>query len=538
MDTQVTTQHDIGQPTSEAADRRIAMALVIVGFAATCICGILSDNAYYHLDDVTHFLYAKWAWHWPRYLLDDWGRPGFTVAYCIPAAFSWTACRLFSSLLTALAAWFAYLTARRIGLSRTWLVIPLCYAQPLLFMLSQTTLTETPLAFYLAFATWLAVSRRWTWSSIVLSAAFVTRHEAIIFLPVWLWFAWRDRARWFALLPLLWAPLIVNGMAALLGMSSLLLRLLNPTPTQQYGHGGWLTYFLKSLHAFGPAVAVLALIGLRGFLNSAAAKLVAAIVVIYFLAETIVFRFGLFASGGYSRFLVAIGPLVAILAVNGLNRLLNRDPATWRRATAGAAAAMVLLWIATERQLQLQHGTFFDLPETFRAIWSIRIATCALVLIAVISLLLSRSAAARRQRIGRTFMPGALALVLGLTIYVFDRPLPEPPDAKLINSAMARLDAMGLGDVPIVTAHPYVELRAGEEISPHRPQTRQRVARAPIGSLVVWESQLTPREGHNLQLDELLHHSAFREVLHTAPLPHQKTPYLYIFRKTGPWHAD
>lgn len=537
MDTQVITSHDVDPPPAERSDHRLAIVLTLVGFGATCLCALLSRRAYFHLDDITHFLYAKWAWHWPRYLLDDWGRPGFTVAYWIPAAFGWMACRIFSALLTALAAWFAYLTARHMSLPRAWLVIPLCYAQPLLFLLAQTTLTETPLAFYLTFAAWLAATRRWTFSSIVLSAAFVTRHEAVIFLPVWIWFAWRDRAKWYSLLPLIWAPLIVNALAAWLGMSCLVLRLLNPTPTAQYGHGGWLTYFLKSLHAFGPAVTILAIVGLRGLLQNPAAKLVTAVVVIYFLAETVVFRFGLFASGGYSRFLVAIGPLVAILAVNGVDRLLSHDAATWRRANLGAAAAMVLLWVSLERQLKIHQGVLMDVAGTHDAIWGIRIATIVLPIVSLLAFALGGSRAAPRRRVAQMLVPGMLGVLLVLTLYAFHHPLPMPIDARIIASAMDRLDTLGYGNRHVVTAHPYVELLAGGTASPMRPTTRERIERAPVGDLIVWESRLTASEDHDIHLDELAANPAFREIFRSEPLPYEKTPYLYIFEKIGPWTA-
>ncbi|HPF38465.1 MAG TPA: hypothetical protein P5081_14790 [Phycisphaerae bacterium] len=511
----------------------MAVTLALVGFATTAVCGLLCDNTYYHLDDVTHYLYAKWAWRWPAYLLDDWGRPGFTVAYALPATLGWTACRIFSALLTALAAWFAYLTARKIDLPRAWLVIPLCYLQPLLFLLSQTTLTETPLAFYLSLAAWLAVTRRWAMSSFVLAAAFVTRHEAIIFLPIWLYFAWRDKARWRTLLPLAWAFVIVNGLAMAFGMSSLIARLLHPTPTTQYGHGGWLTYLMKSLHAFGPVVTILAIVGLRGFLRNPAAKLVAASAGIYFLAETIVFRYGLFASGGYSRFLVAISPLVAILAVNGVNRLLSPDLSVWRWASVGAAAAMALLWIAMERQLVIQHGVILDISETYKAVWVIRITTIALAVIALVAFGLGASDSGRRA--GRRLTPVALAVLLGMTLYAFYRPLPKPADAKLIDDAISQLGRLGYADRTVVTAHPYVELRVGGVIPYDHPDTRRRIEQAEIGSLIVWESRLTGSEDHKLGVGEFLGSPAFREVLRTAPLPYQQAPYLYVFEKVASW---
>ncbi|MCB9856140.1 MAG: hypothetical protein H6818_10680 [Phycisphaerales bacterium] len=530
MDTRVTARGD--------ASHRLAIALTIAGLAASCICGLLSGDAYFHLDDVTHFLYAKWSWQSPKCLLDDWGRPGFTVAYFLPSALGWTACRMFSALLTAAAAWFAYLTARKIELPRAWLVIPLCYAQPLYFLLSQTTLTETPLAFYLSLATWLAVTRRWTLSSFVLSAALVTRHEAIVFLPIWGWFAWRDKARWFATIPILWAPILVNGLAASLGMHHVLSRFLDPTPTQQYGHGGWLTFFVRALHAFGPAVTILAIVGLRGITRHPAARLVAASTLMYFLAQTIVFRFGLFASGGYSRFLIGISPLVAIVATNGLDRLLSRNADVWRRANVGAAAAMALLWISLERQLRIPNVAVLELPELHYAIWGVRIAAGVLALLATATFFLGRRNSDRSQRVWRRFMPGAMAILLALTGYAFYGPLPMPPDARLIDDAIVRLNDLGFADAQIITAHPYFELRTGGDDPWGRPSTRERIERAPIGSLVIWESRLMGSEDHNLGLEELQSSPAFREILQTDPLPYQQSPYLHVFEKLGPWGPD
>lgn len=540
MNAAVTSQHQATTTTpanSTAAQRNgLAITLTLLGLAATCVCGVLAGNAYYHLDDVTHFLYAKWSWRWPTYLLDDWGRPGFTIAYWLPAALGWTACRIFSAILTAAAAWFAYLTARRIDLPRAWLVIPLCYLQPLVFQLSQTTLTETPLAFYLSLATWLAVTRRWTFSSIVLSAAFVTRHEAVVFLPIWIWFAWKDKAKWYALTPLLWAPIIVNGVAASLGMSHVISRFLDPTPTAQYGRGGWLTYFVRALHAYGPVVSMLSIVGLRGFMRSPAAMLVAASVVIYFVAQTIVYRFGLFASGGYSRFLIGIAPLVAIIGVNGVNRLLSKDRAIWRRTGIAAAASMVLLWVSMERQLQIQHGADFEMSETHQAVFAIRFLAAAFAVLGVIGW--ARGRRSNNSRIAPWLIPGAMGIATLLTCYAFHRPLALPADARLIEDAIREVRARGLSERRVITAHPFVELLVGGEVPPDRLSVQERIEAAPIGSLFVWESRLSPREDHKLYLNVFATSPSFREVLQTGPLPYQDPPYLHVYEKTADWGPE
>jgi Gpi18-like mannosyltransferase len=45
--------------------------------------------------------------------------------------------------------------------------------------------TETPLAFYLICSVYAADKNRWSWAAAFLSLAFITRHESIVFMPVY-----------------------------------------------------------------------------------------------------------------------------------------------------------------------------------------------------------------------------------------------------------------------------------------------------------------------------------------------------------------
>ena len=157
---------------------RLAAILVSIGLAVSA--SFITREGILHFDDLTHFLFAKWAWTYPAYLLDEWGRPGFTALYFLPAKMGWVWCKLLSAVLTAWSAWFAYRIAQTLKLPHAWAAVPLAYSQPLFFQLAQTTLTETVLAFYLTLAVFLALRHRWSWSAAALSLAFVTRHEAIV----------------------------------------------------------------------------------------------------------------------------------------------------------------------------------------------------------------------------------------------------------------------------------------------------------------------------------------------------------------------
>ena len=524
---------DIARRHREAG---IAAGLVVLGLAITAACALLSPEGVHQFDDLTHYLYAKWAWRWPAYLLDDWGRPGFTVLYFLPAGLGWPACRILSAVLTAAAAWMAFRIAQMLGLRYAWAVVALAYAQPLFFQLSHTTLTETPLAFYTTAAAYLALRGRWSGSAAVLSLGFVTRHEAIIFLPIWLFFARRQGVSLWRLWPMIWAPLVVNILAWAAGMRPLIERLLEPRPTTQYGFGGWLTFFARSLHAWGPGVMVLAMTGLWSLTRRRGGAFIAICIAVYFAGQTIVRALGLFDSGGYARFLVPISPWVAIAALSGWLRLWDRDAAVRRVALIVAGCSMVLLWLSMERELVLiAHGRAAGtgLAELATAQKAIQICTGVFITFGFVALVRMRRSSEIPWTTG--LVPIGVTAMILLTCYALCRPLAPPPEAPLIENLKRDLALRGLGDREIVSANVWLDYATGRALPPDRPSVREQIERAPIGGLFAWERQFAGSADHKLELDEFLQSPSFRLVLETPPGPYAEGPYLRVFEKIGVW---
>ncbi len=530
-----------GQRSSSATrtihdERSLAIALAVLGFAFSAIFALQNPEGIVQFDDLTHYLYARWAWTWPAYLLNNWGRPGFTALYFLPAGLGWDACRLLSAALSAGAALAAYEIARTIGVRRAWLVVPLVYLQPLFFQLSQTTLTETPMTLYLTLAVLLALKGRWTVSAAVLSPAFVTRHEAVIFLPVWIYFAWRSSAPLWRLWPILWAPLVVNLLAPLAGIRAPIERLFVPTPSSQYGRGGWLTFFCRSLEAWGPGVTVLAMTGLAATTRRRGGSLVVVCIATYFVTQTLIRALGLYDSGGYARFLVPISPLVAVAALSGWETLWSADRSHWRRAVLAAGASMALLWIAMERQLVLyaaRQDLAAELPELDQAVTAVRIATGSLALLTIVAVAIRHSTS--MGGFARAIVPTALVGLILLAAYGLCHPLRRPAEAKLIDDAKIWLAAHNMGDRPIISANVWLDYATGRLLPPDRPSVRGQIERAPIGALFAWERQFAASADNGLSLKEFQLSPAFRLVHQTPPAPYHSEPYLTIFEKVTPW---
>lgn len=531
----VTADTRIGASRAIHDERSLAIALAVIGLSFSLIFALCDPQGIVQFDDLTHYLYARWAWIWPAYLLNDWGRPGFTALYFLPAALGWTACRILSATLSAGAVLAAYEIARTIGLRRAWLVVPLVYLQPLFFQLSQTTLTETPMAFYLAIAAMLAIQGRWSASAAILSPAFVTRHEAIIFLPVWLIFARQNRVALWRLWPILWSPLLVNLLAPLAGMNAPVEKFFEPAPSQHYGRGGWLSFFCRSLEAWGPGITILALTGFGAFARRRGGAMIAAIIAVYFMTQTVIRALGLYDSGGYARFLVPISPLIGVAALAGWDRIWSHDHSQWRRAVLISAASMTLLWVAMERQLALYRAhkdILAELPQLHQAVAAVRWSTLGLAILAALSV------SAAKMRWSRGLVPAALTLLVFLAVYGLCHPVQRPSEAKLIDDARSWLSDHGLGDREIISANVWLDYVTGRRLPPNRPTVREQIANAPLGTLFAWERQFAGSPDHGLRLEEFLSSPSFRLIHRTAPAPFHVEPYLTFFEKIAPWSGN
>ncbi len=519
---------DTTTPTPSTAltrqDNRMAVALLALGLLTSCVLGWLSTG-FHQMDDLAHFQIARWSWTWPRYLLDDWGRPGFTALYFLPARLGLAASRVFSAILTAATSWLAFRTAQRLQLQRPWIAILFCYLQPLFLELSLTTLTETVLAFYLIAAVSLAVRGHWSTSAAVLSLGLITRHEAIVLVPIWIWFAHQQRAHLLRLWPVVCAPLLTNALSWWFEMPVAARRWFDAAPNRWYGHGGWLTMLARSIQVCGPALVALAFAGLRPLWQQRRARLIPVCFIAYFLLQTAVRALGLFESGGYARFLVPIAPLVAISATAGWQRLASTDARQSHGAVASVAFMFIALCLAMEVQLRRPESTAAA-SSLAPAVWTMRIVTAIVVLIAILSGLGSRPRA----------LQCVLALAAVLAPIAVVRPLRLGNAEQQVQSSLAWLASHGLSGRPIQSAHPYAEYLAGLVPPTRRPGLRGRVAAAPVGTVLIWDRQFAPGPQQELPLSEIEHNAAWRSLDDESPLPGDPQPDVRLFEKIDSNH--
>ncbi|NBB96202.1 MAG: hypothetical protein GVY16_10760 [Planctomycetes bacterium] len=414
----------IASPTARRCEW-LAAGLTLLGLAVSVGMGLASDG-YFMDDDLTHYLFAADGSSNVNALLHRWARPGFNIPMALAARIGGLpACRVLSALMTAGAAYLSWRIARRLLGAGLWSAfVPLMiWLQPMVFKLSLTTLTETPGLLYLTAGVWLYLRGNCIAGCAVVSLLFVTRDETMAMAPLmglavlvdarrqrvartddkpapacggasapprpkavrqarnrpramaaiqgilstwWVWasaaaLAWAVAAYWLAAW---WFDLPPDASP---------LHIFGKQYTDEYGRGSWLHYLGIWPDAAGLGVLMLAVggavwIGRRGWLVSAWVFGLVAL-------HTLIFARGMFASGGYSRFVVPAGGLLAVLAGGGLKAVFaeKRTRSAVTILVAGAVWLPLTSYVVW-RQYDVDYSGYFLWPAAGLAAAAVAVA--------------------------------------------------------------------------------------------------------------------------------------------------------------------
>lgn len=267
-------------------------------------------------DEVGHYLIARHAWEFPDLILHLWGRTVNTLAYMLPALGDLQAARLASILLSGLTVWITTLAARRLGVRRLfWVPLLLCF-QPWFSDLSYTAITEVPFSLCLVLGVYFWLSERSSLAGLAFGLLPLIRHEGIALLGLWGAYALLTR-RWKAL-AISAAPYALYNLAYYAVFQQLAAAVyFATTPTDIYGKGSWLHFARPLLDKAGLPVMLLAALGLVPVIRLRKKAAAFLVYLAYLLIHTIIYRYGLYASGGYDLFLFPLAPGIALAAALG-----------------------------------------------------------------------------------------------------------------------------------------------------------------------------------------------------------------------------
>lgn len=540
-------------------------------FLLTAVLGLLS-NGVHHDDDLMHLLMARWARWFPQYLLHWWGRPGLTiplagVAWLGDAATGWHVARALSACVTAAGAIVAVRLAARLGVRPVWLVVVACYLQPLNLMLATTTLTENFSALYLVCAVALLHAGRPVGASAVFSLLLVTRHEAIALLPIW-WLGlllergalvgkrpvtgcggdasqprsgfWQHvrrcvRPRQAAAAAVsLWAPLVYNVVFRVLFDEWPFSMFLQPGGSTEYLPTGPLSYVPQALLAVPSVLAGLAIIGGAALIRRGCWP-APALCATYFLVHAASKALGVFASGGYARFMVTIAPLVGVLAVAGaveMARAVRQE-----RAAAWPWLVHAGVWGIGWAALELECAAGRAAMPGWLSLTTVRVLAALVLLVLLTAWVTGRfwrnpSGPWRARILGG--LAGLVLLTLVPQVLRFAKPLRLNDEAAVFQRVVDWLTMQQLADAPLFWTDPWVAYDLDLVEHPRAHKGPALLASMPEGTIVVWDSKYSDNDFHRVSLEQLSPDGGYEMLKRFGEEARPGAFEIRVFRKTTP----
>lgn len=285
-------------------------------------------------DSYLHFLFAKWAFNYPRLFFDHWGKPLFIILSSPFAQFGFKGAVTFNIILSVLSGFLVYKSGQKMNLKNAWLGIVFTVFTPIFFYISFSSLTEILFAFLVIASVYLFIREQFFWSIVVMSFVPFARTEGVIFFPIFmLALIYLKQYKYISLL------FVGFIFMAIVGYSShhefLWPITKNPYHDTEalYGHGTF-DHFLKySTILFGRPLIVLFLIGVISSIRAVFVKRMAhhqAVVFLllsisfgYFAAHSFVWAFGMGGSAGLIRVIAGIAPVVALVSLIGFDMLFG-----------------------------------------------------------------------------------------------------------------------------------------------------------------------------------------------------------------------
>ncbi|MBL8002993.1 MAG: hypothetical protein JNL05_13650 [Flavobacteriales bacterium] len=299
-------------------------------------------------DSILHYLYARYAPAHPALYVDHWAKPLFVLLACPFAQAGLVGMKLFNVLCALGSTWGTMRVAERLGLGRPWQAGVALLAMPLNVALTFSGLTEPLFALVLVWSLERAVAGRAGTAALLAGWLPFVRSEGLLFLGVFGLYLLAVR-RWRAL-PVLAVGTVAYAIAGSFVTHDLLWVFTHiPYTRGSYGSGPAFHFVEQLYYVVGLPLYVLVWVGAldRGWglwrreVGAAEGLLVLGGALLYLAAHSVFWAFGLFHSMGLKRVLVAIAPLLALLAARGLERVAGAHLDPWRRVRTGLRWAVL-----------------------------------------------------------------------------------------------------------------------------------------------------------------------------------------------------
>jgi len=249
---------------SNRLERHLPYYVLLAFLINFIILALLSEGSVGGADDIAHYKFSRYAFKYPEFFLDPWGKPFFTLLMAPFAQFGMTGVRIFNILLGLGAGLLTYLTAKKLTFRHPLLALFMLVFTPIYSALMISGMTEILFSFMLILGIYLFFLNRYIWSAVVISLLPFIRTEGIVIMPLFC-LAYLINRQWKTI------PFLVTGFLFFSIIGSFhyndFFWVINTMPytgsaSDIYGTGELLYYVNKFRPIFGPPLFFLILAGL------------------------------------------------------------------------------------------------------------------------------------------------------------------------------------------------------------------------------------------------------------------------------------
>lgn len=309
----------------------VAIVLALIQMMATGIAG--------ETDSIAHYEIARYAFKYPQFFLDHWGKPLYTILAAPFAQLGYTGAIAFNLLCGLLTGWLASLIAGKLGYRLAWAAVIFTVFTPMYLFIMYSSLTEILFSLVLVAAIYLFISKRFIWSAIMISLIPYARTEGVMFLVLFI--PALLMAKQYRALPFLLTGFVLFGLLGWPYYGDFLWFFTkmpySMTSSQLYGGGSFWFYFKEMDYMVNSPLLLLIIIGLvfivldlkKGLKSLGDIRYITLYILIipglfgFILAQSYLWWKGLGILASL-RFMTCVLPLAAIIALAGFDWMMER----------------------------------------------------------------------------------------------------------------------------------------------------------------------------------------------------------------------
>ncbi|MBL4592821.1 MAG: hypothetical protein JKX68_03275 [Flavobacteriales bacterium] len=313
-------------------------------------------------DSITHYLYSHFAFKYPHFFLHHWAKPLFVLLSSPFAQFGFKGIIIFNSICITLTALFSFYTAKNFKIENPLLVYVFIFFAPLCFKLIFSGLTEYLFALFLIIGIYLMSKSKYLFSIVIISFLPLIRSEGLLILGVFGCYLVYNKQ--YKIIPYLFTGQLLYTIIGAFYFNDIL-WVINKIPYANlgspYGKGELLDFVHRLNYVIEKPIYFLLFIGSisilisfirKGFKKNDSQKtiLILGSFAVLFVAHSIFWWKGIFNSMGLPRVLIAVIPVIAIIALIGLQTITSKlKNSILKKTVVGSFILLICFYPFTNR---------------------------------------------------------------------------------------------------------------------------------------------------------------------------------------------